>query len=391
MGARARSPRRIVIAGGGVAALEAMLALRRLAGERLRIALVTPGRELVHRPLPVAEPFGPDRTHRFDLGTLAASAGAELVCSKLVAIEPDEHRIVTDDGAELGYDALVVATEARPRPALAGAITFWEVADRAEIMRMIAELETGAIERVAFAAHAGCAWSLPLYELALLTGAQLRRAGIGAGGLVLVTGERRPLAMFGREASGGVRALLEDGGIGLITSRDPAAFRNGSLETHPEGSVAVDRVVALPLLEGPRLAGLPADEGGFVPVDSLCRVLGAADVYAAGDITAFSVKQSGIAAEQAYTAATAIAAAAGAPVEPEPFRPVLRGLLLSGGGAEGAGRCPEALWWPPGMIAGRFLGPHLAKIAGRSLDQGKPSAAARIPVEIELSGTPARV
>ena len=59
---------------------------------------------------------------------------------------------------------------------------------------------------------------------------------------------------------------------------------------------------------------------------------GTSDVYAAGDITTFTVKQGGIAAQQAEAAAEAIAAAAGVEIEPRPFRPVLRGLLLTGDG-----------------------------------------------------------
>jgi sulfide:quinone oxidoreductase len=98
-------------------------------------------------------------------------------------------------------------------------------------------------------------------------------------------------------------------------------------------------------------------------------VHGVEDVYAAGDATAFPVKQGGIACEQADAAAEAIAARAGAPVEPAPFTPVLRGMLLTerwarflrretvGGAAEAA---DHALWWPPAKIAGRYLGPFLA-------------------------------
>jgi hypothetical protein len=58
--------------------------------------------------------------------------------------------------------------------------------------------------------------------------------------------------------------------------------------------------------------------------------------------------------------------------DPQPFRPVLRGLLLTGGAprymrAEVSGGRGEdwevsdhALWWPPGKIAGRYLAPYLA-------------------------------
>ena len=107
-------------------------------------------------------------------------------------------------------------------------------------------------------------------------------------------------------------------------------FADGELQLIPNGSVAADRVVALPRLQGAPLDGLPQTVHGFIPVDAHCRVHGVADVFAAGDITSFTVKQGGIAAQQADVAATAIAAAAGASVTPQRFQPVLRGLLLTG-------------------------------------------------------------
>ena len=93
-------------------------------------------------------------------------------------------------------------------------------------------------------------------------------------------------------------------------------------------------------------------------------------VYAAGDGTAFPIKQGGLATQQADAVAETIAAAAGAPIEPQPFRPVLRGMLLTGGdnrfmrnavaGGEGEPEvASHALWWPPSKVAGRYLAPFL--------------------------------
>jgi sulfide:quinone oxidoreductase len=103
---------------------------------------------------------------------------------------------------------------------------------------------------------------------------------------------------------------------------------------------------------------LPQDDDFFVAVDESCRVAGLEDVYAAGDITTFPVKQGGLAAQQADVAASVIAAAAGAKVAPEPFEPVLRGLLLSssplflrtelgGGHGEVSTADSDALWCRP--------------------------------------------
>ena len=104
-------------------------------------------------------------------------------------------------------------------------------------------------------------------------------------------------------------------------------------------------------------------------------VHGLEDVYAAGDATTFPIKQGGLATQQADAVAEYIAAAVGAALEPKPFRPILRGLVLTGGRPEflraeifrSSRRTstaePEALWWPPAKIAGRYLGPFLAERA----------------------------
>lgn len=155
--------------------------------------------------------------------------------------------------------------------------------------------------------------------------------------------------------------------------------------------------MSVPHLEGRGIPGLPCDERGFIPVDGFGRIPGLDDVYAAGDGTTFPVKQGGIAAQQADAVAEAIAARAGAPVEPKPFRPVLRGLLLtgreptfmraeiSGGHGETSTVASHALWWPPGKIAGKYLAPHLAGLAKTEL-QPPPPLEAAMPVEAELSG-----
>jgi sulfide:quinone oxidoreductase len=146
-------------------------------------------------------------------------------------------------------------------------------------------------------------------------------------------------------------------------------------------------------LEGRRLTGVPADAGDFIPVDGHGRVTGLEHVYAAGDGTAFPIKQGGLATQQADAVAETIAAAAGAPVTPEPFRPVLRGVLLTGGDdrfmrfdvAGGRGD-PEvathALWWPPTKIAGRYLAPFLF---GRDeLETSEHIRDEHLPVEADL-------
>ena len=77
-------------------------------------------------------------------------------------------------------------------------------------------------------------------------------------------------------------------------------------------------MISLPRLEGRRIGGIPHDADGFVAVDEHGGWSGWSGVYAAGDVTAFPVKQGGIATQQADAVAEAIAAAAGAAIEPRP-------------------------------------------------------------------------
>jgi sulfide:quinone oxidoreductase len=192
--------------------------------------------------------------------------------------------------------------------------------------------------------------------------------GIDDARLVLISAEERPLGLFGQGAAEQLEGLLARRGIEFIGGYRPRV-RRGEVVVG-DRRIAVDRTFALPVLRGLGLTGLPADAHGFIPVDVHGRVQGLNDVYAAGDATAFPLKQGGIAAQQAEAAAQAVAARHGCALAPEPFRPVLRGKLLTrdddlyleshiaGGAGEGAAG-PRPLWWPPTKIATRRLGPYL--------------------------------
>jgi sulfide:quinone oxidoreductase len=179
--------------------------------------------------------------------------------------------------------------------------------------------------RLVFAVPEGATWPLPIYELALLSAAQLDDPH-----LTIVTPEVVPLAALGAAASEALEAELDRAGVDVITEGVPAAAIDGALQLRDGRLVGADAVVALPELIGPRIAGLPHDGDGFIPVDDHGRVLGCEDVLAAGDVTAFHVKHGSLATQQADAVASTIAARLGAVDEPEPFRPVLHGTLLTG-------------------------------------------------------------
>ena len=391
-----RSALRVLIAGAGVAGLEALLALRRLAEERVQIELLAAETQFWYRPLAVGEPFGLGAVHGLDLGLVADEVGAGLTLGTLEAVEAEAHVVRTTAGTELEYDVLLLAVGAHPVEAVPGALTFRGPADTTRFRALLDEVATGEAQHVVFALPGGAGWPLPLYELALQTAARVGESAADAR-IVIVTPEETPLELFGPTAAEAVARLLAERNVEIHERSYPVAFDGERLLLKPNGTIFADRVIALPRLEGPEIAGVPSDAHGFIPIDVHARVHGLTEVFAAGDASSFPVKQGGLAAQQADAAAEAIAAMAGAEVTPQPFRPILRGLILTGGAplfarAEltGSGQ-PfsagfDALWWPPGKIAGRFLAPYLAKRSGAILTP--PPAQDAVAVDVELGGTP---
>jgi sulfide:quinone oxidoreductase len=352
-------PARVLVAGGGIAGIELIVALHKLARERVRIELLAPGDHLVYRPLLVAEPFGAGSVHRFPLAEILADQDAIRRPGKLAAVDCDAHEITTDAGDRIAYDALAIATGARPLEAVPGALSFAGPAAVEPMRELVERAARGDLGTLAFAMpRQAASWPLPLYELALMTATRARGTRV-----VLVTGEREPLELFGSAVSDSVRKRLDQAGVVLHAGAAATRFEDGRLEREDAKPLDADAAVALPALEAPPIAGLP---GGFLPVDEHGRVKGAADVYAAGDVTDYPVKQGGVSVRQAQAVAECLAARAGAPVTPEPFEPLLRSVLLTGGEPSYLESRPgeslladSPLWWPPTKVADSYLVPYL--------------------------------
>jgi sulfide:quinone oxidoreductase len=362
----------VVIAGGGVAGLETLIALRDLAGDRVALTLVAPAPEFTYKPFTVEEPFSPQPAERRALAPITEEFDAAFVQQGVTAVHPEGRVVELTDGSELAYHSAVICVGARQVPAYRDAVTFrttGEPLDMAQILRDSAAAEP---RRLAFVAPPGATWPLPLYELALMSKRRAEELGLGDLELVVVTPEQAPLIMFGRVASDAVAALLKARGIRVLTSARVSAIEDGALTMVPRRpGLEVSGVVALPALEGPRISGLPADEHGFIPIDQHARVRGIENVYAAGDGTNFPIKQGGLATQEADAAAEDIAVRAGAALDPRPFHPVLHGRLLTGdeslslrtdlaGGAGEGAASLDYLWWPPHKISGRYLPAWLA-------------------------------
>jgi sulfide:quinone oxidoreductase len=361
----------VIVAGGGIAAAEALLALHRHCGDRASIQLLCPNDRLTIPALAVGEPFGLEGPPSIPLSDLCADTGSVHRPGVLGAVDAGARVARTELGEELPFDALLVAVGASAEPSLAGSLTYRGGRDNDQIRALLDAAEAGDVKRIVFAVPTSIQWPFPMYELALLTARELRERDAAAG-LTLVTHEAGPLALFGRRASGGARELLLEAGVELITEALPAGVQGGGLALNDGRVIPADRVVASPGLTVAPIEGLPQGTDGFVGTDNAMRVEGAPRVYAAGDVTWFPIKQGGIAAHQADVAASAIASLVDPDIEIEPFRPTLRGVLFTGGAprylrAEVGRRSATsadsaaALWWPTAKVAGRYLASYLAK------------------------------
>jgi len=374
MSSETSSPHRVLVAGGGVAGLEALLALHDLAGDRVSVTLLSPEREFTYRPMAVAVPFARGRMQRHDLADFARHVGAELVRGELAEVDAGASEAVTTDGRRLPYDALLVAVGAASEPVFSRIRTWTPELDQEVFGGLLADLEEGYAKRISFVVPRDVAWPLPAYELALMTAWDARDMGQDDVEVTVYTPEEEPLGIFGSEASAGLREDLDEAGVNVVTGvvvhEDPDA--PARLIAQP-GDRRLDsqRVIALPRAVARGVGGLPVDERGFIRVDEHGRVEGVENVWAAGDGIAYPIKQGGLAAQEADAAAASMAAAAGADVAPQPFRPVLRGVLLTGRGRHWIRRSLDddsgeakrhALWWPPTKIAGRYLAPYLARL-----------------------------
>ncbi|HEX3609154.1 MAG TPA: FAD-dependent oxidoreductase [Solirubrobacterales bacterium] len=368
---------RVLIAGGGIAGVEAALALRDLAGDRVEVDLRDPRREFAFRPFAVGEPYGAARIFRYDMHRLVARCGASFHADGIAAVDAERGIAVSRDGERIPYDHLIVAGGVRMLWAVSGAVTFWGVADEGQVGDLIADLRAGRLRNLVFTMAGGRSWALPLYELALLGATELTKAGLGGTRLTVVTPEETPLGIFGRRAGEQMEELLADRGIDVIAGAHPVKFDAGRLRIAPGEEIEADAVISLPRLEGRRIAGIPHDPDGFIGVDEHGRAIGLERVFAAGDITTFPVKQGGLATQQADAVAEAIAAGAGAELEPAPFDPVLRGVLWTGrephylygrplGGHGETSSLREQPQWPEqhGKVIGRYLTPFLDSLSG---------------------------
>jgi sulfide:quinone oxidoreductase len=364
---------KVLIVGGGVAALETVLALRELAGARVALTLLAPEADFVYRAMSVGEPFGYEPAQHYPLTKIASDLDCELVVDRFDWVDWQGHLAHTEAGAEIPYDALVLGVGAHAHARYEHALTIDDRELDHQLDRLIGDVVGGSVHSLALVMPRHKAWPLPIYEIALMTAARARAAAVALA-ITVITPEPEPLDVFGRGASHAVSELLRGAGVTVLTSTTVEIPSDGEVVVTPgDLRLSFDRVVALPELLGPAIRGLVAGDDGFIAIDEYCRVRGADGVFAAGDGTDCTIKHGGIAAQQADVVATGIAALAGAAVQAQPFAAEIHALVLTGAaplylsaqvtGGEGfrSQVSDSPSWSPPGKVAAKYLAPYLAE------------------------------
>jgi sulfide:quinone oxidoreductase len=361
----------VIIAGGGVAALESLLALAHLAVNLTDVSVIAPNAEFVYRPMTVREPFAYATARRYSLERIVRDAGAELLTDELDSVDRDYQKIHTKSGQSIEYDALMLGLGAKAVARYRHALTIDDRRLDETLHGLIQDVEAGDTTSLAFVSPGRMAWPLPLYELALMTAGRAYDMGSELS-TTIITPEDAPLAIFGAAASAAVSERLKKARIETVTSAYAEIPDTGHVMINPgDRHLQAGRVIALPELYGPSLRGIPSGEHGFIRVSSHGHVPDVGPIYAAGDATDFAIKHGGIASQQADAAAQSIAALAGAAVTPEPFHPVIRGMLLTdskplylsaqitGGHGFSSEVTDTPTWSPATKIAAKYLAPCL--------------------------------
>jgi sulfide:quinone oxidoreductase len=365
----------VVVCGGGVAGLEAILRLRRLAGDRLDITLLSPSDTFRYRPWTVLEPFDQVAVRHYPISTLVQDAGCRWIRGELGWVNRTAHLVYTRAGDEVPYDALVIAAGGRELPSPPPVLSFAERTAK-DYQTVVENAVAEKLDSIGYIAPASPCWPLPVYELALMTAARLAIAG-SACALTLDEPADRPLAVFGPAVADAIVPVLHDAGIRLRTG--PAATRHSERLTVQADPRLI--LVTVPRIAAESIPGLPSHPvDGFLPIDEHSRLIGGdGTVFAAGDITQSPIKHGALAAQQADNAAAMIAHLAGAAPYPGIHNPVLRATLLTGKrpiylkaqlvGDQvlkcSATRTPR--WSATDKITSRELSPYLARVPARNV------------------------
>ena len=325
----------VCVVGASTAGLEGLLAARERLGATAELRLIAPDQEFRYRPTSRDSLFRPARERSLAIATLVAETGATWSRDRADVIDEAERTVLTRDGDTIAFDYLLLAPGAHRRRALAQGFVWERGGDPGFLDQIISDVVAGRVHSVAVVVPRGARWPLPAYELALILA--WTAAGTSAR-ITLLSAERQVLGALGQQATETVTLELEAAGVEVITGvevldeqpapgtragrpdsadRGLGGCRRG-LTSRPTDPARVrlgrhspaefDRLISLPTVVGPFIAGVATDAAGFIEVDETLRVCGSERVWAAGGCVAAALEHSALAAQQADAAIAAIAA-----------------------------------------------------------------------------------
>ena len=230
---------KVVIVGGGVAALEAALCLNDLARDLVSTTILAPNKDFVYLPMAVQEPYGRPLAKRYPLAQIAKDAGAELCSDTFSWLESDFFVAHTKGGEELHYDAVLLAPGASVYANFRYTITLDPHRLDEQLHAVLQDVEGGHIHKLGFVIPEGPVWPLPIYELALMTAMRAHETSADVE-ITIVTPEPAPLAIFGQTVADHVEQLLARSGITTILSTKAAVHGPGLIAMLPGKAIHVD-------------------------------------------------------------------------------------------------------------------------------------------------------
>ena len=326
---------RVLILGGGFAALETAFLLRMRALDACEIDLVSDSERFLFRPNTIYVPFGADPEHFYvDLAKPLGRRGIGLQKGVVAGVEPKGKTVSLGDGRELPYDRLVIATGAGMRaeeiPGLTEhAATIWTPHTMLELGRRFRRLRDAALggqaQRVLFLVPPNNKCAGPLYEIVFMLETWLRRERAReAVQITYSTYEASYIQAFGPRLHEVVQAEFSERGIEGHTNEAVSEVSAGQARFAQGATRDFDLLVAFPpYVAATRYEGLPSDERGFLHTDPRTRqVVGEPDIYAPGDAGDFPVKQAFLALLQSDAVAEHLAAEITGREFASPFDPV---------------------------------------------------------------------
>jgi sulfide:quinone oxidoreductase len=310
---------RILVIGGGFAALETAFLLRMRHHDDVDIRLVSDSDDFLFRPNSIYVPFGADpESLLVDLNKPLRRRNIEFERGSVAEVDPDTKLVTLHDGERFGYDKLVIATGADTNaaeiPGLAehGA-TIWTTDSMRDVRRRFEQVRdrarAGERQRVLFLVPPNNKCSGPLYEIVFMLETWLRRND--ARDLVDITWstyEHGFIQAFGPRLHELVTEEFAERGIEGHVEETAVEVTEEEVRYADAGSRGFDHLIAFPpYVAGVRYPALDSDDRGFITTDLETRLaLGHDDVYVPGDAGDFPIKQAFLAFLQADAVANHI-------------------------------------------------------------------------------------